>query len=253
MCRGVGGRAAPGRATLWTRRCGGGEARLDAEGARGTDPRKEGRPGVGGRRAPTRLSPESTSRREMRLWPSRRSSYRSLMCLWAWKHRRAGGLQVSRATHGPWGGRVGTDPGGQEAGGGPEHTSPREIPTSALQCYRETGRGEEEEEERDRRQEAAQRRTKSTERAGFRGEGGAPWRPGTAASRRVAEGAAPALGLEGQGHPPSPAPTRAPTNLNEVLVDPLGEGFLLHTVPLIWRKQGQVTWSLAEAPGALRR
>lgn len=163
---------------------------------------------------------------------------------------RAAGLQSHpRAL----GGRVGTDPGGQEAGGAPEHTSPREIPTSALQCYRETGRGEEEEEERDRRQEAAQRRTKSTERAGFRGEGGAPWRPGTAASRRVAEGAAPALGLEGQGHPPSPAPTRAPTNLNEVLVDPLGEGFLLHTVPLIWRKQGQVTWSLAEAPGALRR
>lgn len=33
--------------------------------------------------ARTRLSPESTSSREMRLWPSRRSSYRSLMCLWA--------------------------------------------------------------------------------------------------------------------------------------------------------------------------
>ena len=33
------------------------------------------------------------------------------------------------------------------------------------------------------------------------------------------------------------------TNLDEVLIDPLGEGFLLHTVPLIWERQGQVTWA----------
>lgn len=36
----------------------------------------------------TRVSPESTSNREMRLCPSLRSSYRSVMCRWAWKERK---------------------------------------------------------------------------------------------------------------------------------------------------------------------
>lgn len=36
----------------------------------------------------TSVSPESTSRREMRLCPSLRSSYRSVTCLWAWEHKR---------------------------------------------------------------------------------------------------------------------------------------------------------------------
>lgn len=36
----------------------------------------------------TSVSPESTSRREMRLCPSLRSSYRSVTCLWAWGHKR---------------------------------------------------------------------------------------------------------------------------------------------------------------------
>lgn len=35
----------------------------------------------------TKVSPESTSRREMRLCPSLRSSYRSVTCLWAWGHK----------------------------------------------------------------------------------------------------------------------------------------------------------------------
>ena len=42
---------------------------------------KAGRVAEGRADTRTRLSPESTSKREMRLWPSRRSSYRSLMCL----------------------------------------------------------------------------------------------------------------------------------------------------------------------------
>lgn len=45
----------------------------------GKGPEGEGR--QAGRGTHTRLSPERTSSREMRLWPSRRSSYRSLMCL----------------------------------------------------------------------------------------------------------------------------------------------------------------------------
>ena len=74
-------------------------------------------------------------------------------------------------------------------------------------------------------------------------------------------GLQPLFGTDGQGillHPRDPAHTHThthagtpthmhttvcahTTNLDEVLIDPLGEGFLLHTVPLIWERQGQVT------------
>ena len=61
------------------------EARLDTElggAVTGKTPGgKAGRVAEGRADIHTRLSPESTSKREMRLWPSRRSSYRSLMCL----------------------------------------------------------------------------------------------------------------------------------------------------------------------------
>lgn len=43
----------------------------------------------------TSVSPESTSRREMRLCPSLRSSYRSVTCLWAWGHKRTHGVDVT--------------------------------------------------------------------------------------------------------------------------------------------------------------
>ena len=43
---------------------------------------------VTGRAGLTRVSPDRTSSREMRLCPSRRSSYRSVMCLWAWGGNR---------------------------------------------------------------------------------------------------------------------------------------------------------------------
>ena len=76
-------------------------------------------------------------------------------------------------------------------------------------------------------------------------------------------GLQPLFGPDGQGillHPRDPAHTHThththtpaqtlttvcahTTNLDEVLVDPLGEGFLLHTVPFIWERQGQVTWA----------
>ena len=62
----------------------GAEARPDTElgGVTGETPGgKAGRVTEGRADTRTRLSPESTSKREMRLWPSRRSSYRSLMCL----------------------------------------------------------------------------------------------------------------------------------------------------------------------------
>lgn len=56
-------------------------------------------------------------------------------------------------------------------------------------------------------------------------------------------------GFPGGRHPPSrllaslpAACTHAGTHLDEVLVNPLGESFLLHTVPLICERQGQVTW-----------
>lgn len=53
------------------------------------------------------------------------------------------------------------------------------------------------------------------------------------------------LGGCGLGNPPnSQADT---TNLDKVFVDPLGEGFLLHAVPFIWRRQNPFTLSLGEA------
>lgn len=54
----------------------------------------------------------------------------------------------------------------------------------------------------------------------------------------------------GQG--PSGAPPHSQagaTNLDEVLVDPLGEGFLLHTVPLIWGETRPINLGPGKSPG----
>lgn len=124
-----------------------------------------GRRGHRGRGTRTRLSPESTSSREMRLWPSRRSSYRSLMCLWAWGDRGAGmATGPPEPKVGP--GAAGIDPRGQEAGGPQNTCHPEEhlpLPSSA------TRRDEEEEVEEEKRDRSAWGR-RGQKMTGFRDE-----------------------------------------------------------------------------------
>lgn len=187
--------------TLRTRRRSGGRGQAGHGEGTGKDPRRERRRGLGGGGrlgARTRLSPESTSRREMRLWPSRRSSYRSLMCLCACRGRGLGWPQVPRTTDRPR---------GHEAGAHRRRPPPRRhlpLPSSATQRDQERWRGG----GGGQRQEAgASEGRKHTEKDRFqRWEVSSQGREGWPRAAGWQEGCGPLFGLESQGHAASPPP-----------------------------------------------